>query len=502
MRPLLRTALASLGCAVLAACADEPTSAPTISRPLRPNLAVDEPVLIGTKVITPCDANALKTDARLYANKSNDVLLTIIGDLGSAVRNGLSSAGNDKAFDGLARMAAIRGTSAQKPGVTGEVFDRLVHRFLGCMQPSLYAGVFEPNPPTGPGKGAGFRQALGEGWVFEVRGKTTGDYADPSGAAFERGSASAATWWGLDKVPGNTWATSITSSLTDCEAFVGSPAAADACDRVLIFGWRTSNFIPSDARAGSSFEHRTLPDVNKPADAGTDFLLSVDVGLCFADASQINELTQRVNHGSKFLALSDEMDCGTSAPTITPTTGSLAFGPLNPMRLAQRAVGFFRPQPLYAASMLDGGSITGRPDDFSPSAVFDLSKVKLVFDTVANTFINTPLKSTTTPSHEVRVYAYSLDAVPVLIPGVDVVVRISGNSSTISFLGGTSNADATITPDSVIAKGTPDGYAKLTGVTITKAGGVQLSARVNVVGVVGGNLFFSNTFNVQNKTAP
>src|SRR5215216_5227909 len=155
MRPLLRTALASLGCAMLAACADEPTSAPTISRALRPNLAVDEPVLIGTKVITPCDANALKTDARLYANKSNDVLLAIIGDLGLAVRNGLSPAGNDKAFDGLARMAAIRGTSAQKPGVTGEVFDRLVHRFLGCMQSTVYAGVLEPNPPLSDGKGAG-----------------------------------------------------------------------------------------------------------------------------------------------------------------------------------------------------------------------------------------------------------------------------------------------------------------------------------------------------------
>jgi hypothetical protein len=152
--------------------------------------------------------------------------------------------------------------------------------------------------------------------------------------------------------------------------------------------------------------------------------------------------------------------------------------------------------------MFDGGSITGRPDDFSPSAVYDLSQVKLVFDTIANTFVNTPLASTTIPPHEVRVYAYSLDAVPVLIPGVDVVVRIAGNSSTISFFGGTSSADATITADSVIAKGTPEGYAKLTGVTITKAGGVQLSARVNVADVVGGNLFFSNTFNVQNKTTP
>ena len=493
MRSLLRTALASLGCAVLAACSDQPTSVSNASTELRPNL--DVTAQLAFQVITPCDINALKADARLYANKSNDALLSIIGDLSSLVRNGPTTAGNDKAFDGLSRMAVIRGTSAQKPGVTGAVFDRLVKRFVGCMQPAIYAGVLEPDPPTTPTKGGGFKQALGDGWVFEVRGKAS----DGDTPAFERGTASPATWWALDRVPGQTWATAINSSLTNCDA----TPTRDDCDRVLVFGWRTSNFIPSNDRAGSSFEHRTLPDINKPTTAGTDFLVTANVGLCFADDSQIDLATQRVNHASQFLPLAEPIRCGTSAPTaITPTTGSLAFGPLNPIRLARRAAEFVLPQSLHAALMFFGGSITGRPDDFSPSAVYDLSQVRLVFDPIADGFVNTPLKATGTPAHEVRVYAFSLDNTPVPIPGVDVVVKIAGNSSSISFFGGTSNADATITADSVIAKGTPEGYARLTGVTVTKAGGYNLSARVNVVGVVGSTLFQSLSFNIQNKTGP
>jgi hypothetical protein len=490
MRPLLRTALASIGCAVLAACSDEPTSASRTPAVPRPSLETASSLAL--QVITGCDANVIKTIARRYANKSNDPLLTIIGDLGSAVRFGVNPTGNDKAFDALARIAAIRGTPAQKPGVTGAAFDSLVKRVIGCMEPKVYAGVEEPNPPT-TGGGGGFKQALGDGWVFEVRGKPTGTYADSAGPAFERTiDATPDTWWAVDKVPGNTWATSINSTLTDCD---GSPTV-DTCDRVLIFGWRTQTFIESNARAGSSFEHRTLPKLNKSADPNTYFALAVDIGLCFADGTDVTT-TQRVNHNSKFLALASTIDCNSYPTAITPTTGSLAFGALNPMRLAQRAAGFFGPQPLYAAAMFDGGSITGRPDDFSPSAVIDLSQVKLVFDPIEDSFVDSVLTSKTTPAHEVRVYAYSLDNTP--IPGVNVVVRIAGNSSTISAFGGTSPNDSTVIySDRVVAKGTPLGYARLTGVTLKKAGGYTLSAEVDVANFTS-TPFNSLSFNIQNK---
>ena len=124
-------------------------------------------------------------------------------------------------------------------------------------------------------------------------------------------------------------------------------------------------------------------------------------------------------------------------------------------------------------------------------------KSSLVFDTIANGFVNKALQSKA--GGTVRVYAYSLDNQP--IPGVDVVVKISGNSSTISFFGreGPVVPGVTINPSEVIAKGGPNGYAELTGVTVTKAGGYTLSAQVNVVDVVGANLFNSLSFNIQNK---
>ena len=491
MRPLLRTALAALACVALAACSDEPTSASRTPTVVRPSLEVAAAGLL--QVIKPCDITALKADARLYTNKSNDILQTIIGDLGAAVRNGASSAGDDKAFDGLARMAAIRGTSAQKPGVTGEVFDRLVKRFVGCMQEHVYGNVKEPDPPTVPGTlGGGFKQALGGGWVFEVRGKS----ADPGGPAFERSTSTPQEWWAVD-VPGGAWATAINSSLTDCTG----TAIPAVCDRVLIFGWR-KDFIPSLARAGSAFEHRTIPDVNTSLEDGDNFTLAADVGLCVTDASpiEVNLTAQRVNHDSKFLELSGPIRCGltTPPPLVSQAHGSLAFRQLNPMRVARRAVDFLMPQ-LAHASMFDGGSITGRPDDFSPSAVIDLSQVKLVFDPIADGSISTALASNTNPAHEVRVYAYSVaDNQP--IPGVDVVVKIAGNSSTISFFSGGS-PDATVAPDGdmVIAKGTADGYARLTGVKLTKAGGYLLSAQVSVAGFTGTTLFNSLPFNIQNK---
>src|SRR5688500_13141717 len=127
MRSLLRTSLALCAAsAVLAACTDQPATAPAV-RATIPR-AANALLLTGG-----CDVTQLKADARAYANRSNDVLVTIAGDIGGLTRNGVTAASTNKAFDGLARMAAIRGTSAMNPEVTGVVFDRLVRGFLKCM---------------------------------------------------------------------------------------------------------------------------------------------------------------------------------------------------------------------------------------------------------------------------------------------------------------------------------------------------------------------------------
>jgi hypothetical protein len=456
----------------LAACSDQPTSAPTA--PTLPRASVPAGVNGAALVLEgSCDINQLKADARAYANRSNDVLLSIIGDLQGLVRSPLdgNTQATDKAFDGLSRMAAIRGTSDQKAGVTGAVFDRLVRGFLKCMDPDVYAGALEPEPPAG---GVGFRPALGPGWVFEVRGK---DATDGMGAAYERSSPDNTppdTWWGAWPNAA-TWAEAIQSTVT--------------ADRVLIYGYKTNFLEIGGGKVGNSFEHRTIPQTNKLPATNPTFVLSATLGLCFFDGNQVKD-EYRINHANTFLPLaSTEFTCSTPTPFTAVPASSLAFGRLNPVAMAQRAAGFFMPRPLYASSAFFLGIVTGTRDDFSPSAVYDLSQVTLSFDHIDDGFINTALTSGGNP---VRVWARSPSGAP--IPGVDVTIRIAGNNSTISFLNGSQT--------SVTFPGTADGYAVLTGLSLSKAGGYQLSAEVNVAGVVGAFPFLSDQFTIQNKAAP
>ena len=158
----------------------------------------------------------------------------------TAVTAGSVSGATDKAFDGLARMAAIRGTGDQKAGVAGAVFNRLVHRFLGCADPAIAAGADEQN----------FGGALGAGWVFEVRGKASGQNADPAGGAYERGSTG--NWWAAEAA--GTWADAITTSTLTAE-------------RVLIYGYETSFLNVSGRFGGSSFEQGTAIAVDANGNA-------------------------------------------------------------------------------------------------------------------------------------------------------------------------------------------------------------------------------------------
>lgn len=480
MQSLLRIVLAlSSAGAVLTACADQPTSAPTAPNGPRvtvPSMAGD----LNFAGIT-CDNTQLKADGRATADKSNDVLLTLIGDLPAALRTDGGTPGaasTDKAFDILARIAQIRGTPAQKPDVTGPVFDRLVKGVIRCMKSSVYAGAVEP---TQPGAATGFGPALGAGWVFEVRGKNS----DPSVGAYERSGVSAETWWGVWPRGILSWAEAIQSTLTQ--------------DRVLIYGYRTSSSA-FPARLGSSVEHFTIPKVQRapkaipPATQLPDpFTLTATIGLCFANAGQI-ATGARVNHANVFLAKLDAIACDASAP-FTPTTGSLAVGRLNPVRLAQRAADFFWPQPLHAAAVFAGGSVTGRPDDFSPSAVWDLSQFRLSDpDTIDDGRTSQALhyKASGNPPVTLNV---SIAPGSVAAPdGTPVVLSIVGNSSSIAFF---SDSGKAATP--TVTRYTQGGVVSYADVKLTKAGGYQVQFQIVFDGVQGGPVKVSNSFNMQNK---
>jgi hypothetical protein len=258
MRSLLRSALAFGVAGVLAACTDEPTSAPT--GPTVPS-AITSARASGILLNVPCDANLLKTYGRGFASKSNDQLLSLIGDLPAAVKADGGTPGvaaTDKAFDALSRIGVIRGTSLMKPDAGKANFDLLVRGLLNCTATAVTAGADEP-------PGNSFGAALTKGWVFEVRGKNT---ASEAGGAYERGYTD--SWWGARPKTG-TWGDAIVSILTD-----GRNPAKPLGERVLIYGYRSStSTVPG--RLGSTFEHFSIPKINN-----TSFDVTATLGLCFA----------------------------------------------------------------------------------------------------------------------------------------------------------------------------------------------------------------------------
>jgi len=476
----LQTALAiSLASAALAACSDQPSLAPT--DPSGPRVIIPATISGAALTATACDFTQLKADSRAFAKKSNDVLLTIAGDLQSEVgKHQRSRAATNLVLDGLTRIAAIRGSLNQNTDVTAFVFNRLVHGWLACAGDDFLANAEEPNPtPTSDNVG-GFGPALGSHWVFEVRGKTGTD------GAYERSKPDAAnsTFWALE--PGEaTWGSSIGGSL--------------GLDRVFIYGYQIGN-DPIPAKFGSSFEHRTIPKIPPQGTQNPTFTLSSKVGLCGLDAQG----GSRVDHDNEFFPLVTSFQCVQPAEILASSSSAIyVFQSLNPISLAQRAMSFLAPQPLHAAI----GVVGSRPKGLSPSSVYDLSQYGLsVLGTVADgkTSVALHFVGTGDPPITVRVSVPGPNNTTVAAPvGTPVAISIVGNSSSIAFFkDGKSAPAATPTVTRLVGA---NGIVSFGNVFLTKAGGYQLGFRVSLpngtggVDFVGGNVATSNSFNYQGK---
>jgi hypothetical protein len=468
MRHQLRTTFATIAASVvLTACADRTTPAPT-----GPNVLIPSSVT-GSVAAPTCDIPALKGYERDFAKSNRDVLGTIITDLQAAVKNGPSDAGTDKVFDGLARVAAIRGTTDQKSGVTGDVFNNLVKGFFGCAQSNVLVGAEDQDFSNGVG--------IGSTWLFEVRGKNNTPakpYDDLTGWAYQRSTATSATWWaagpGIGTDPEATrWNRSITSAALP--------------KRFLIYGYPVTDFLNINGRFGSAFELRTIPKISDT------FGISLKIGLCFFDAENITS-SQRLNHFNEFVPNS-ALTCGTTRPPAIVASTSGAFGELNPMTLVQRAVGLLTPRPAYAAFAV--GSVGGAVSELSPSAVYDLSAIDALtgLGTIPDGKISKKLVTTLGPI-VVRAMTKPVGTVPgTPVEAVPIELAIAGNSSSIAFfsegLGGTPVATVTRLTDA-------NGYATFDDVFLTKAGGYQVTLRVSFDGVAGPAVL-SNSFNYQNK---
>jgi hypothetical protein len=434
--PYLASLLTAVSVAALAACGETPTSSrnPQVAR------ATTTPLTL------TCDINGLKSNARAYAVSKQDPLFTIIGELQQLVKKGPTEAGTDKAFDGLARLAAMRGTTAQLSTATGTTFDALTLGFLGCMESYISANV--------PGNFS-VAGALSPGWMYEVRGKVS----DAAAGAYERGES---PYWAAEAPLGWT------------------VASASVAKRFLIYGYRLTDFLTTDPTVGSAFEVATIPTI---ASGKLTLGSQLTIGQCEVELTN----TLRVQHQQSILK---EEDLACAAP---PAFASLSVAPgsnsFSPLRLAQHALDIFTPQTLNAAMII--GSVGGGRSVLSPFAVVDMQSVQLAFvHGIADGAISQPLADTSGNPAQVRVA--TLNGSP--LSGATVTLSIAGNSSSIAFFqDGSAAASATVsrTTDA-------NGMATFDNVRLTKAGGYTIAASGSFDGVPGTSVL-SNMFNTQNK---
>jgi hypothetical protein len=362
------------------------------------------------------------------------------------VKSGPSTAGTDKAFDGLARLAAIRGTSAQSSSATGSVFNALTLGFLGCTESYISANV------PGDFSVAG---ALSPGWMYEVRGKAS----DAAAGVYERGES---PYWAAEAPQG--WAVASTS----------------VAKRFLVYGYRLTDFLTTDPTVGSAFEVSTIPTI---ASGKLTLGSPLTIGECEVELTS----TLRVQHEQMILKEAGlSCDAPPAFASLSAMPGSHGFSPL---RLARHALDFFTPRTLQATMII--GSVGGGRSVLSPFAVIDMQSVQLAFvHGVADGVTSKPLADTSGDPAQVRVS--TLNGSP--LSGATVTLSIAGNSSSIAFF-----QDGSSAPSVTVARTTDaNGLATFDDVRLTKAGGYTIMAGGSFDGVPGTSTL-SNSFTLQNR---
>lgn len=434
--PYLASLLAVASVAALAACGETPTSSrnPQVAR------ATAAPLTL------TCDINGLRANARAYVTSNQDPLYTIIGALQQLVKNGPTAAGTDMAFDGLARLAAIRGTSAQLGTATGATFNALTLGFIGCMESYISANV------PGDFSVAG---ALSPGWMYEVRGKAS----DAAVGAYERGES---PYWAAEAPQG--WSVATTSQ----------------AKRFLIYGYRLADFLTTDPTVGSAFEVSTIPTI---ASGKLTLGSQLTIGQCEVELTS----TLRVQHQQSILKEAP-LTCATP-PNFAKLSVSPGSNGFSPLRLARHALDIFAPRTLEAAMII--GSVGGGRSVLSPFAVIDMQSVQLAFvHGIADGVISQPLADTGGNPAQVRVS--TLNGSP--LSGATVTLSIAGNSSSIAFF-----QDGSAAANTTVSRATDaNGLATFSNVRLTKAGGYTILAVGSFDGVTGTSVL-SNAFNIQNK---
>jgi hypothetical protein len=363
-------------------------------------------------ISTACDFTKIKRDARGWVVLSNDPIYDLIQQLASLNKGTDAAAFNAKAYDILAYIGSIAGTTAVTTNTTAG--DALINDIFACL------GI-----PTTTGQ---FTNALGASGLFAVRGSST-DAVVSRGSGVPRYGAQAVANW-------------------------NASAGLGPNGRLVIYGYprgiTTFTNEPGLLTSGATgYELFTVPAVPQ-------FVTPIIGGVCLTTIPANARLLHEHGGQDVILAPVTPAFCGPLTASAPNEAGSV-------FALARRISDWIAPKPLYAATMVLGG-MGGSLGGLSPigPVTTNVTTVQLSFQTPpSNGSINTPI----TPTIEVKAVTASPNSTP--IDGLTITLTVIGNNGSFNILPGSNVA---VTANGGVARFPLFQTDKAGGYTLTATG--------------------------------
>ena len=440
MRQQLRLASTLLvASAVLAACSDQPASAPVAPLVPRVNAAL--------YTLPACNFTTLKSAVRNYVASSSDPIYDNIRAMQQAAdQAGVYAAG----MDGLARLAVVRSSAGavpalKKSGATAAQGAAVVTGFLACMNVGQVQEGFATNIVS----------AMGSGGMFEVPDPTL------SNAVFSKGQAAGDLFW-FAKPKSTTWG-----------ALQGK--------RIMIFGYEISTYTGAFEDPVGGFNYNTVPMLaTTPTQQTFNNSSLLLIGVCGTVNSDV-----RIKHKASVLLKETISDCPTNSPDIASLTtgGAVNFA----ASLARKGLSLFTPQPLHAAMFFVG--VGGAVSELSPAIAAPISVNVAFTSQPIDGVINRPIQGTI-PNVGIQVLVETTKLSK--LANAKVVLSVAGNSGLNAIFYDPSPNTATADPNDVIGNTATvtrttnaNGIASFAGVSVIKAGGYEFSADANFDNLTG-----------------
>jgi hypothetical protein len=357
--------IASAGLVAAAACADD-QSATKVTMPSRPSLIIS----------SACNFTKMKKDARDYVVANNSLLYDLINQLASLNKGTDADAFNAKAYEILAFIGSIAGTSAVTTNTTAG--DALINDVFTCLGIATTAGTFTP--------------ALGANGLFAVA----------VDAVLSRGTPK----YGAQPATGETWQTS---------------APLPPGLQLVVYGYprNTIDFTGEPALIPTGYELFTVPAV--PV-----FAKAIIGGVCLDPASIPSNARLLHEHGGQdvILALITPPFC---LPLPLTTQAPNESGSL--FALVRRVSDWIAPKPLYAATMVLGG-MGGSLGGLSP-----IGPVSVNASTVTLTFTQQPTNGSINQPITPAIQVQAKTAIGTPVDGVQVTLTASSNAGSFTLSG-------------------------------------------------------------------